>query len=586
MPIDSSRKVSKIIDYCKSGSLLNAIQLLKSLDPAKIGSKPILYASLLQSCNKVHSLNHGLQFHAHVIKSGLDTDRFVGNSLLTVYFKLNHDIAETRRVFNSLFFKDVISWTSMISGYVQVGKFEDSLEVFWEMLETEIGPNAFTLSAVIKACSELGNLRLGSCFHGAVFRYGFDSNAVIASAIIDMYGRNYCSSEARKLFDELLVPDLICWTSVISALTRNDQFEEALEFFFMMQRIHNHELKPDSFTFGTVLTACGNLGRLKQGKQIHSKVVTSGFSGHVVVDSSLVDMYGKCKALSKARLVFDRMPQKNKISRTALLGVYCQNNNFETVIQLFRDFGGADLYSFGIVLKACSAMAAVNQGKEIHCQYVRRGGWRDVITESALVYLYAKSGCIDFAYRIFVRMPFKNLITWNSMIYGFAQNGRGTESILIFDSMIKDGVKPDAISFIGVLFACSHSGLVNEGRKYFGLMLGEFGMEPGIMHYNCMVDLLGRAGSLEEAEDLLEKSKFRNDLSLWSGLLGACTTCTEPTTAERIAKKVMELDPKNHMSYVLLGNVYRSVGRWDDALEVRRLMDDRKVRKMTGRSWM
>lgn len=519
-----------------------------------------------------------------MVKSGLETDRFVGNSLLSLYFKLGSDYLLTRRVFDGLFVKDVVSWTSMITGYVREGKPGNAIELFWDMLDLGIEPNGFTISAVIKACSEIGNLVLGRCFHGLVLRHGFDSNHVIVSSLIDMYGRNCASNDARQLFDELLEPDAICWTSVISAFTRNDLYEEALGFFYSMQR--TYRLSPDGFTFGTVLTACGNLGRLRQGEEVHAKVIAHGLGGNVVVESSLVDMYGKCGAVDKSQLVFDRMSRRNSVSWSALLGVYCQNGDFEMVINLFREMEEVDLYSFGTVIRACAGLAAVTQGKEVHCQYVRKGGWRDVIVESALVDLYAKCGCIDFAYRIFEQMPSKNLITWNSMIRGFAQNGQGGIALQIFEEMIKEGIKPDYISFIGVLFACSHTGLVDQGRHYFALMTEQYGIKPGIEHYNCMVDLLGRTGLLEEAENLIENADCRNDSSLWQVLLGACTTCTNSATAERIAKKMMELEPRHHLSYVLLANVYRAVGRWDDALKIRKLMKNRQVKKMPGQSWI
>ncbi|XP_007043513.2 PREDICTED: pentatricopeptide repeat-containing protein At1g03540 [Theobroma cacao] len=581
-----SDKHSQILHFCKSAQLFPAIHLLNTLHfPSETTSskKPLLYASLLQTCTNVQSFSHGLQFHAHVIKSGLQTDRFVGNSLLALYFKLGPDFTETRRVFDGLFVKDVISWTSMVSGYIKAGKPESSLELFWEMLGFGVEPNGFTLSTVIKACSELGKLRLGWCFHGVVIKRGFVSNRVISSALIDFYGRNWQLKEACEIFDELPEPDAICWTSVISALTRNDLFEEALRFFYLMHR--NHGLSPDGFTFGTVLTACGNLGRLRQGKQVHAKVITCGLCGNVVVESSLLDMYGKCGLVDESQCVFDRMSKKNSVSWSALLGVYCQNKDYESVIRIFREMDKTDLYCFGTVLRACAGLAAVRQGKEVHCQYVRRGGWRDVIVESALVDLYAKCGCIHFAHRIFVQMSSRNLITWNSMIYGFAQNGLGGEALRIFDEMIK-GIKPDYISFIGVLFACSHTGLVDQGRKYFALMTREYGIKPGIEHYNCMVDLLGRAGLLEEAENLIESADLRDDSSLWAVLLGACTTCTSSSTAERIATKMIEVEPDYHMSYVLLANVYRAVGRWNDALNVRKLMKDRGVKKITGKSWV
>ncbi|XP_077254077.1 pentatricopeptide repeat (PPR-like) superfamily protein [Tasmannia lanceolata] len=576
---------SEILHLCKSGSLSQALHLLNSTDPRKISSKPNVYASLLQTCTKAHSFTHGLQIHSHLIKSGLHSDRFVGNSLLSLYFKLGANFSETRKVFDNLPVRDVISWTSMVSGYVRAGKPRESLVLFQKMWDFGVEPNAYTLSAAIKACSELGAPRLGRCFHGMVLGLGFSSNYVIASALIDMYGRNFCFEDARCLFDEMPQPDAICWTSVMSALTRNDQFEEALGLFFLMQR--NFSLFPDEFTFGTVLTACGNLGRVKQGKEVHAKVITTGIGGNVVVGSSLVDMYGKCGSVDISRLVFDRMPTTNLVSWCALLNGYCHNGNYDAVLRLFREMKKEDdHYSFGTVLRACAGLAAVRQGKEVHCQYLRTGGWRDVIVESALVDLYAKCGCIDYAYRVFTKSSIRNLITWNSMICGFAQNGRGEEALAMFNEMVREGTSPDYISFIGVLFACSHSGLVQEGRGYFKSMREDYGITAGIEHFNCMVDLLGRAGLLEEAEDLIKKSVVRNDSSLWAALLGACTSHSNLGVAERVAKKMMELEPQYHLSYVLLENVYKAVGHWDKALKIRRLMEDRGIRKTPGKSWI
>ncbi|XP_065875237.1 pentatricopeptide repeat-containing protein At1g03540 [Euphorbia lathyris] len=583
--LNSQTKEFKIIQYCKSGAFFDAIHLLNFLDSSKLTNKPFLYASLLQTCTKVASFNHGLQIHSHLIKSGLDQDRFVGNSLLSLYFKLGSNFSETRRVFDGLCYRDVITWTSMITGYTKQGNPQNAIELFCEMGDFGIEPNAFTLSAVIKACTDLGSLRLGKCFHAVVIGLGFDSNCVIGSGLIDFYGRNCGIEDARKVFDELLEPDDVCWTSVISAFTRNDMYGEALGFFYLMQR--EIKLAPDVFTFGTVLTACGNLQRLKQGKEVHAKVITSGYNGNVIVESSLVDMYAKCGFLDHSQRVFDRMSRRNSVSWTALMGGYCQNGEFESVINIFREAEMADLYSLGIVLRACAGLAAIRQGKEVHCQYTRRGGWRDVIAESALVDLYAKCGCIDFAHRVFVNMPVRNSITWNSMICGFAQNGRGEEALRIFREMIKDRATPDYITFVGVLFACSHAGLVDEGRKYFLLMTEEYGIEPGIEHYNCIVDLLGRAGLLEEAENLIESAHCRDKSSIWAVLLGACATDTNSTAvAERIAKKTMELEPDYHLSYVYLANIYRAVGRWEDAVNIRKLMEERGVKKTPGRSWI
>ncbi|KAF6169185.1 hypothetical protein GIB67_013615 [Kingdonia uniflora] len=311
-----------------------------------------------------------------------------------------------------------------------------------------------------------------------------------------MYGRNFGIEEARLLFDEMPDPDAICWTTLILVLTRNDHFEEALKFFYFMHK--DYRLVADEFTFGAILMACSNLGRAKQGKQVHGKVLMSGIGANVFVESSLVDMYGKCGLVVDYRGVFDRMLKKNAVSWCVLLGSYCQNDEFKAVLKIFRKMEKeSDMYSFGTVLRACAGLTVVRQGKEVHCQYLRRGGWRDVIVESALVDLYAKCGVIDYAQRLFAEVRVRNVITWNSMIYGFTQNGRGEEALMMFTNMVEEeGIMPNYISFIGVLFACSHISLVDQGREYFVSMSKEYTIEVGIEHYTCMVDLQGRAGKL------------------------------------------------------------------------------------------
>ncbi|XP_064984032.1 pentatricopeptide repeat-containing protein At1g03540-like [Musa acuminata AAA Group] len=578
--------------YCSSAPPPSQSQIFLLRDSGENGrrhiSKPLLYAARLQAATNSGSFSCGLRLHAHIIKSGLDSDRFVGNSLLSLYFMLCPDFSVTRHVFESLPVRDVISWTSMVSGYVRAGRPLESLLMFVKMSTFGgVEPNAFTLSSAVKASSDLGDVRLGRCFHGMVMTRGFETNHVIASALVYMYGRNSALEDARQMFDELPEPDAICWTSIISVLTWNDEFAKALSCFYSMMRRKELGIVPDGFTFGTIMTALGNLGRARQGKEAHAKVITSGLCGNVVVESSTLDMYAKCGYMVDSRKVFDRMASKNAVSWCALLGGYCQGKNYRAVLNLFRVMDkGDDHYSFGTVLRACAGLAAIREGKELHCKYLRMGGWRDVVVESALIDLYAKCGLIDYAYHLFTKIFIRNLITWNAMICGLAQNGRGGQAIEVFDEMVKGGTKPDCISFIGVLFACSHTGLVDEGKRYFRSMTEDYGIAAGIEHYNCMVDLLSRVGLLKEAEDLINNAKYRDDSSLWAALLGACATYSSPGVAERVAKKMMELEPQYHLSYVLLANVYKTVGRWNDALQVRKLMRERGVRKAPGKSWI
>ncbi|QHO33848.1 Pentatricopeptide repeat-containing protein [Arachis hypogaea] len=348
---------------------------------------------------------------------------------------------------------------------------------------------------------------------------------------------------------------------VISALTKNDRFKEAVELFYKIHR--GCGLALDGFTFGTLLAACGNLGWLRQGREVHAKVVTSGICGNVVVESSLLDMYGKCGSVGQSRIVFDRTNNKNSVSLTAMLGTYCHNREYETVLNLFRENGIVDIYSFRTILRAFSGLAAARQGKEVHF---------GVLFAGALAAVFQLSRRIDpppeldqrqrrspylgsiRTELLFLSMQIRNLITWNSMIGGFAQNGRGMVAFALFEDMVKGGMQPNYIIFINVLFACSsHTGLVNEGREYFTLMTKKYEIQPGVEHYNCMIDLLGRAELIEDVEILLENSDCREYQSLWAVLFGACT---------------------------------RTVGRWNDALAIRKLMEDRGIKKMPGKSWI
>ncbi|CAA7401929.1 unnamed protein product [Spirodela intermedia] len=586
---------SEILELCSSGCPSQALRRLRSVDPGggAAESPPLVYASLLQSCTRRFCFPSGEQLHVHVLKYGLDSDRFVGNSLLALYFKLCPNFDSTRKVFDELPHRDVVAWTSMVSGYVRAGRPREAVGLIKEMWALGVDPNAFTLSAAVKSCSEMGSsgggggLLLGRSFHGVVFSLGYDSNPVISSALIDMYGNNSSPEDALRVFEEVPSPDAICWTSAISALTRSDRFEAALWVFVSSVRKRRRRLFPDGFTYGSVLTALGNLGRLRQGKQAHALVITSGISGNVVVDSSVVDMYAKCGSMADSQRVFDRMAVKNAISWCALLGGYCHSGDYHSVLQIFRAMDKEDdNYSLSTVLRACAGLTDARRGKEVHGQFLRTGGRKDVIVECALVDLYWKCGLVDYAHRMFEKIPNRNPITWNAMICGLAQNGRSAEAMSLFGGMVAAGVRPDYITFIGVLFACSHAGMVEEGRRNFGLMSDEYQISPGVEHYNCMVDLLGRAGFLEEAEALIKDSFFAEDSSLWAALLGACATYSDPAVAERVAKKMMQLDPHCHLSYVLLANTYKTVCRWDDASEILRRMKQMGIRKTEGKSWI
>jgi pentatricopeptide repeat protein len=529
-------------------------------------------------------LRLGSCIHARAARSGLLADRYLANALLAFYVRLPGHLPQALRAFDDLPRRDVVAHSSILAAFLHAGQPRRALDSLRAMVAgaDAVAPSAHALSAAVKACAVLRDHRAGACVHGTIFARGYGDDGVVLSALVDMYGHAGAPGDARKAFEVMRAPDGICYTSLISAFVRNDWFKEAVRWFRTM--VTTDRLSPDGCTFGSMMTALGNLKRPRQGREAHAQVVTRGLCGNVIVESSTLDMYAKCGMLVDARKVFDKMKDRNAYSWCALLGGYCQNGEHEEVLSLFRkmDKEFDDWYSMGTLLRSCAGLSAVKLGKEIHCRFMRIGGCTGVVVESALVDLYAKCGAVEYAYRVFESSSFRNTITWNAMICGFAQNGHGERAITLFNQMVREGVKPDQVSFIGVLFACSHTGMVEQGRNYFNSMSKEYGIAPGIEHYNCIVDLLSRVELLEEAEDLVNKSPFTDDSSLWAAILGACATHSNPDIAERVAKKMMELKPQYHLSYILLENVYRTIGRWQDAVEVRTLMESRKVKKEPG----
>ncbi|KAJ3707924.1 hypothetical protein LUZ61_011629 [Rhynchospora tenuis] len=586
---------SQILSYYKSGKLSIAAALshlnLGPPCPAQ-RTEPLLYSRLLRALPAPSShFSFGLLLHCHVIKSGLLAWPLVANSLLPFYLRLYPlRPAIARHLFDELRpLCDVVSWTSLVSGYLRASQPEEALKLFVVMPRWGIEPNEFTLSAAVKACSALVDPSVGGSVHAVVVTRGLSGNFVVASSLIDMYGKRALVSDAQKVFDELPERDSICWTSIISALTRNDKYQDALYLFFLMLK-SRCPLALDGCTFSSVMTSLGNLGRLKQGRELHAVAVVSGTCyGNIIVESSIVDMYAKCRAMDDSRRTFDRMYVKNAVSWCSLLSGYCHLGFYRTVLSLFSGMSkdAVDVYTLVTVVHACAGLAAAKAGKEVHSRIIRTTcGLHHFEVESALVDLYAKCGLIAYASRVFIRMPVRNIITWNSMICGFAQNGMGGEAIKLFRTMIREGTAPDHITFIGVLSACSHTGMAKLGKEFFKLMERKYHILPRVEHYNCMVDLLGRLGLLKEAENLINGSGFRDNAALWGTLLGACMNHLDSEIAEHAAKKIIVLDPDYHRSYVLLANIYKTVDRWKEALEIRKVMWDRSIKKTAGTSWV
>ncbi|XP_057859760.2 pentatricopeptide repeat-containing protein At4g02750 isoform X2 [Cryptomeria japonica] len=370
-------------------------------------------------------------------------------------------------------------------------------------------------------------------------------------------------------------------------LAQHGQCEEALKLFYQMQQ---RGPMPNQFTFGSALKACSGVAAAAEGYQIHAHAVKLGLEGEVFTASALVDMYAKCGNTKDARILFDRMPERDEVSWSGMIGAYAQNGPAEEALGLIclmkREGMRMNPFALSSVLRACSDLAAPEQAKQIHVQAIYAGLESNVFVGSALVDMYAKCGSIEDSCLVFEDLPERNLVSWNSIIVACANHGHVMKAFELFDQMQNAGVKPDYVTFIGVLSACAHVGLVDRGYEYFNSMNRDHGIIPRMDHYTCMVGLLGRAGRLMDAELLIKEMPFSPDIVVWRALLGACAVHHNSELAARVAKHIFEMDPEDHVSYVILSNIYAAVGKWDEVAKVRKLMRDSGVRKEAGYSWI
>ncbi|XP_057861166.2 putative pentatricopeptide repeat-containing protein At3g23330 isoform X2 [Cryptomeria japonica] len=343
-------------------------------------------------------------------------------------------------------------------------------------------------------------------------------------------------------------------------------------------------------TLTIVLPVCSYSENLQLGKMIHGYVVRRRFDLDIFVGSALIDFYAKCRRVDVACQLFDRMPEANVVSWTAMIACYAQNEHANDALKCFRRMQLAGVKPNEItivsVLPACAQLAALQQGKQIH-QYVLKIGFMRIISVgNALIDMYSKCGSINIASRVFDKIIDKNVVSWSAMIAGFGMHGKGESALELFNQMQYTAIEPDYVTFIGVLSACSHAGLVDEGWQYFNMMREKYGISHVVEHYACMVDLLGRAGQLHEAQTLIEKMPLEPSSSVWGALLAACRVHSNLELGEHAFKWILKLEPENVGNYILLANIYAAVGRWDRMEKVRIMMKKRSLRKVPGYSWI
>eukprot|EP00249_Psilotum_nudum_P016665 c25935_g6_i1 orf=43-2346(+) len=576
----SSRSTKEVprVWYYEQGKLKEA---LDDLDRQPVRADSIVYGRLLQACKNSRAVSEGKRVHAHIVRHGLERNTFLGNELVSMYGKCGN-LDDARRVFDGMTEKNVFSWTVMIAAYANRGHGKEAFQLFCRMQKEGAVPNRITFVTILNACSNPAALADGRLIHALIAKGEFWSDVIVGTAIVNMYSKCGSLEDARKVFHQMPERDVVSWNVMITAYAQHGYCKEALRLFRHMQL---EGIISDKVTFIAVLDCPINL---PEGKLIHGHIVESGFESDVVVGNATIKMYGKCGSKEDARRVFDKMPHRDVVSWTAMMAVCTRHGYCKDALQLFQgmQLNGVmpDKVTLLTLLETCANLADLAEGKLIHVSIVDRGFESDVSVGNAIIDMYGKCGSLEDARRMFNKMPQRDVISWTAMIAAYAQHGLGKEALELFHQMQLKGIMPDEITFVSILSACSHSGLVDEGWSHFLSMTKNFFIAPTTEHYGCIIDLLGRAGRLVEAEDLINKMPFKPDIVAWKTLLGACRIHGDVDRGKRAAEHIFDLDPEDAAGYVVLSNIYAAAGQWDNASKIRKAMADKGVKKEPGYS--
>lgn len=491
-------------------------------------------------------------------------------------------------VFNYPFHeRNVFAYNAIIAGFIANGLSIRGFEFYKQMREVGIVPDKFTLPCVIRACFDVVEVRK---IHGLLFKLGLELDVFVGSALVNTYLKFGLMEEAQKVFVELPVKDVVLWNAMVNGFAQIGQIDEALEVFRTMGRVG---VVPGRFTVTGVLSIYAIKGGLDNGRSVHGFVIKMGYDSGVAVLNALIDLYGKCKCTKDASEIFEMMEEKDIYSWNSILTVHEQCGDHEDTLRLLDRMLGAgvfpDLVTVTTVLPACSHLAARMHGRQIHGYIIRNGfgeDCKDMLVNNAVMDMYAKCGSMTNAYRVFDQMRNKDVASWNIMIMGYGTHGYANEALNMFSCMCEAQLKADEVTFVGVLCACNHAGLWKQGCDFLADMESKHGVVPTIEHYTCLIDMLGRAGKLQEAYNLIQTMPIDANPIAWKALLASCRLHGNADLAEVALQKVVELDPGHCGSYVLMSNIYGEAGRYKELSELRHTMRTQNVKKKPGCSWI
>ncbi|WOL13437.1 pentatricopeptide repeat-containing protein [Canna indica] len=547
------------------------------------------WAKLLRHCKaswKLDDVDEGLNLHCLVIRNCFLSDVSIRNSLLSMYANFG-DMDSAQGIFDEATKRDVITWSSLIGGYAQSGEAIVALQLFKEMYNKwGIDMDGLTAVSVLQACCITEDILLGSLFHAHLICKGFEDDLFVGNSLIDMYSKCHNIDSAYIVFDMMTERNTVSWNSMMSGLVHNEKYWEAVALLDSMRKAG---VQVDDVTLVKLLQSCKKLNQEMWCKCIHSVVIKKQARFNIVVFNNLLDAYGKCNNMELSMQLFRRMESRNVVSWSIIIAGFVHIGQPDKAISFFREMWltGEQPNSITMlgVLEACAAVAELKLSKCAHGIIVRNELTNDLTIGTAVLNMYAKCGEVKAVGKVFDSLPQRNVISWNAMVGALGMNGCAQAALAAFREMESEHVKPDEVTFLATLSACSHGGLVEEGLSIFQRMTMDPSIQPSVEHYSCVVDMLGRAGDIKGALEVIKRMPEGFEApAAWGSLLSACRSYGNYEVGQNAASRILELEPLNSASYLLASSMYAKGGSMDDMVQTRLLMKKRGVKVNSGYS--
>ncbi|XAR73245.1 hypothetical protein NMG60_11007153 [Bertholletia excelsa] len=577
---------SNIKRAINEGETYRAFLLFRQLKEKGLEPNNLTFPLVAKACGKISKILYSQMFHAHVVKSPFQFDKYVQTAFVDMYVKCDR-LDYACNLFDEMSERDVTSWNAMLVGFAELGLFDKVSALFYQMRLDEIRPDLVTVMGLTKLCSGLKDLKLMNAIHGFGIRSGVQGDVSVANTWIAAYCKCGDLGMAEMLFGgiDTHFRTVVSFNSMLSGYAYLGESSKAISLF---KRMLLQGFCPDVSTILNLLSSCVRAEALCHGKSVHCHGIQVGCVSNISVLNSIISMYSKCGEINSARLLFDSMLDRNYVSWTAIIGGYAERGDLEEALTLFHSMKAAgqkpDLVTVVYIVLGCGQTGAFEFGRWID-NYITSNGLKDnVMVCNALIDMYAKCGSIKDAWEVFHTMPERTIVSWTAMIAGCALNGEFKEALELFFLMLDTGLRPNHITFLAVLQACTHAGFLEKGWDCFNMMTKLYKINPGIDHYSCMVDLLGRRGKLKEALEFIDKMPIKPDAGIWGTLLSACKNHHNLEIAEYAANHLFKLEPQAAAPYVEMANLYASAGKWDEVAITRTMMRGNQVVKSPGQS--